>query len=110
MESKTESTIESKLTFKIFAGFLINGEIKMHLQDSILWKQALVDRSTHSKELIEIYFDEKEFIGQYMEKNEFILEELYKMHEQLKKSLQRYCPDCNIETLKFSIFAQVFIA
>ena|ERR1700761_2617710 len=107
MDTKTES----KVSVKLFAGYFLNPEIRMHLQRSSAWKQAsIAPTKEKAHELLEIYFNGKNYIGSYLAEEKVTLVELKKVENDVLTALKKYCPDCDTENMKISIFPQVFVA
>jgi len=106
------TTIESanKITVKLFTGYHLNSEIKMHLKQSLNWKQAAISPIKEGEELIEVHYHDKDYLGYYLSTDKITLSELKKAEDFLKQRLTSYCAEYSLENIKICIFAQVFVA
>lgn len=91
---------------RLFIGFIVNGEMKMHLNQSATWKEAALFQSA---DLNHVHFENKEYIGQFLELA-LNYEELKQKEKELKNRLQHYCPNLNLESLTAYLFPQTFIS
>lgn len=101
------SETQSALTLKIFVGFSLTSELKMHLYHSIAWKHAQIQKE---QELEEVHFHHKVFIGAYIDSKPLTINKLRQFETSLKEKLAAYCPSAGVEQLPICIFPQVFIA
>jgi hypothetical protein len=100
--------LKDKVSLKLFAGFLITSEIRMHLNDSAIWKRS----SFQNKEefpLIEIHFHHQDYIGFFLSENHSPLEQLRQVELLLRKLLAHYCSALSTDLLPMTLFSQVFI-
>lgn len=100
---------ESRLMVKLFVGYMLTAEIKMLLNQSNEWKQASLVKNSSRENLVETHFQEKDYIGRYLEYKMLTIKDLKEEASFAKLTLQRYCPDLNVDTLKICIFPQVFV-
>lgn len=96
------------IVLKLFAGFPLKSEIKMHLQKSPEWKQDRLFQTTES--LIEIHYEGQDYIGRFLGEHKITLNQLYEDEATLRKILQNYCPKCNLDKIGLRIFSQLFIS
>lgn len=98
--------ITTRVTTKLFAGFLLNSELRMHLNQSKTYKQ---DKIGSNEDLKEIHYQDKDYFGIYLDKNLIHLPELKSVEATLTKKLEFYCPSFNNEHTTFFVLPQVFI-
>ncbi|MBA3723183.1 MAG: hypothetical protein H0W88_12390 [Parachlamydiaceae bacterium] len=91
---------------KFFLGFIQNGEIKMHLNHSNLWKDATLFQK---QELMTTHFQEKEYIGISIETpiSTIILKDI---ENNLKEQMQHYFPKLEIDKHNVFLFSQLFLS
>ena len=93
---------------KVFAGFLLSSELKMHLNSSTEWK-SLVVTPENTQEFQIIQYDDKKFVGHYLPEEKLTLNEIKAYELQMTKKLLSYCPKLVDTHLKFSLLSQLFI-
>ena len=99
---------EKGLTFKLFAGFLINSELRMHIKASPEWKEhQILQKSTEELQLVP--FEKRVYIGVYIEPAYIAIKEINQVEEEIKKSLERLFPNFNLEPFPLYLFTQAFI-
>jgi hypothetical protein len=103
------TTSLNKITTKTFLGIYISSEMRMHLNQSITWKHAVIT-PLQKKSFKEVHCQGKDYIGFYLEKNITTLQELTSAQEELKEQIKIYCPEIEVENQKICIFPQVFVA
>jgi hypothetical protein len=108
--SSTIDTTTNKLNLKIFVGFRINSEIRMHLNYSDEWKQELIIRDAKGERLEEIRYQEKQYIGILLPNQRIPLYELRNYQEKIRNVLYKYCPELNTETVELYVFPQLFLS
>lgn len=101
-----EIETSDRLSTKLFAGFPLNSEIRMHLNQSIHWKHATL----LTQGLQEIHYRGKEYLGHYLTTNKLTIKELELIQSSAKKQLNAYCPSLETENIVICIFPQVLIA
>ena len=101
--NSTESYVSEGIIAKIFLGYLLSSELRMHLNNSDEWKHG---QST----LKEVRFQENTFVGSFLEDNEFSLPQIQEYTQELKKELAIYCPNLNIDSLSPKLFSQIFVS
>lgn len=92
---------QSEVIAKIFVGFAVTANLKMHMQKSSSWKVGENLQVTH--------FQQKEFIGCFMEEKMTSLNEVRKLEEKIRESLRKHFPDLVESALKCNTFSQTFI-
>lgn len=100
--------VENRVTVRLFAGCLLNSELRMHLNQSQPWKQASI--LPEAKNLLEVHFQNKDYIGQYLIFDKLSIFDLKNIEISIKKTLSSYSGDYNIDSLKICVFTQLFIA
>lgn len=100
----------NKLNLKIFLGFRINSEIRMHLNYSDEWKHEQIMRDARGDKLEEIRYQEKQYIGILLPNQRIPLNELRSYQERICHALHRYCPELNTETIELYVFPQLFLS
>lgn len=103
MEEKSSNHILAKL----FVGFLISSEVKMHLNDSSSWQNAKAIPSDET--LVEIRHQGNDYIGFYLKDTIIQLLQLKEYEEKAEKTLKSYCPQLPAKAYRFVIFSQLFI-
>lgn len=101
-----------KVTTKIFIGCHITSEIRMHLNQSIQWKNASILNSASSStpELQEIHYHGKEYLGLYSPNKTLTIKDLTTEQNNILYQLKKYCPTLEVENIKIYVFPQVFVA
>lgn len=100
----------SKITTKIFAGCHISSEIRMHLNQSIQWKNATILATPSNPGMQEINYHGKSYIGQYTSHKTLIINDIVTSQQNIRDQLKIYCPTLEVENIKIYVFPQVFIA
>lgn len=95
----------SEIRVKIFLGYLQNGEIKMHLNQSESWQRA---KLLNEQLLSEARQDEKEYIGVWLDAP-LSLQVVKNTKQEVKTQLQLYCPKIKLDAHAFFLFPQAFI-
>lgn len=98
--------LSTRVTTKLFAGYLLNSELRMHLNQSKTYKQ---DKIGSHQDLNEVHYQEKDYFGIYLEQTMVAFDELKKLEESLRKRLDFYCPNFNNEHTTFFVLPQVFV-
>ncbi len=96
----------SSLEVRIFLGYLLQGEIAVHLSQR---SQALKQRWQLETPLTQAYWQEREYIGLFIvEASSY--EQLKQTEEAIKSQLQVYCPKLNLDKHTIYLFPQVFLS
>lgn len=103
-----DASLQNQLIVKLFVGCVLTSEVRMHLHESPAWKQALI-APAHERDLVEIRFQGEQYLGRFVEKQELPLHELKTIEQQVRGSIQTYCPQLNLERLSCCVFPQIFL-
>ncbi len=102
MSTETEAGVSTKL----FVGFLLNSELRMHLNQSKTYKQEKIGSQS---DFIEIHYQDKDYFGHFLDKSLITLKELKKMDSEMRKKLELYCPAFDTDHATFVVLTQVFV-
>lgn len=100
---------KSKIISKLFIGFFITSEMRMHLNLSASWKMAKEMHDENGQDLIEIHYEEHDYIGSSLENNKALYSDLKIEKERIEKQLQIYCPKLPLAGSRFYVFPQLFV-
>ena len=102
----------SKVATKIFTGCHITSEIRMHLNQSIQWKNAIIlaTASTTNPEAQQIHYKGKDYFGLYSPNKTLTIKDLTSTQHTIRQQLKNYCPTLEVENIKICVFPQVFVA
>lgn len=98
--------LTTRVTTKLFVGFQLNSELRMHLNQSKTYKQ---DKIGSKQDLNEVHYQDKDYFGIYLDKNLINFSELKQLERVLVKKLEFYCPNFNNEHTIFFVLPQVFV-
>lgn len=93
------------LQVRIFIGYQVNKEIKIHLDQSPHWRE---EKMLGIANLIETDWKNHHYIGQFTSSLLSFLE-IQEKEKQMKNNLQIYCPKLNVEKHFIYLFPQLFI-
>jgi hypothetical protein len=102
-------SIEKGVTYRLFAGFWVNSEMRVHLQKSAKWKESQILRIPEEEALQIVPFEEKEYIGRYLPLPFLSINEIPKLEEALEKAVHDFCPGYLSKKQLLRFFAQPFI-
>lgn len=102
--------ITNKINNKLFSGYLLTSEIRMHLNQSKIWHQISILPADDEKELLEVRHQGKDYIGRYLKESYTSLSDLKEVAAAIQQRLQDYCPNYHPLAGKVCIFSQVFVA
>jgi hypothetical protein len=108
MELKMETQTENKIKFKLFVGCLITSDMRLHLNQSPLWKRAKIIHDQN--DLVETHFHDKDYIGLFLPENKINLSELKEIEKQILAIFKEYLPQFSSEKIKILVFSQIFIS
>lgn len=91
---------------KIFLGYLLNKEIRIHLNQNSKWKE---NKLIGELLLTETHWQEKEYIGIFMSPL-LSSAQLKEKEKEVKSQLQVYCPKLNLDKHSVHIFSQLFLS
>jgi hypothetical protein len=100
----------NQIIVRIFVGIEVNFEIKMRLNESLLWKDALILASKEPKIIKIVPFQNKNYIGRFLNFKEVTLKDLDQEANQIVEELLGYCPALKITKNDTLVFSQVFVA
>lgn len=108
--SAAKALAKNQITTRLFVGFLFSKELKIQLSRNIAWKQARILQQSLENGLRQIHYENNEYIGCYLLGENANMLELKENDIRLRKMLQNYCPEFDIEALQLFIFPQIFVA
>jgi hypothetical protein len=98
----------SKISIRLFAGFLLSSEIRMHLHKSPIWKRSsFQDKETFP--LLEVHFQHQEYIGIFLKEAFLPLTDVQEVEKSLRYLMTQYCINLSTEKLPIKLFPQIFI-
>lgn len=92
------------IQIRIFIGFLLNKEMRMHLKQSAAWSEA---KMLGNPDLTEAQDHDKEYIGRFVS-SPVSCSELKKMESEIKSQLHLYCPKLNLDKQRSYLISQLF--
>lgn len=101
--------VNQSVKAKLFAGFLLTSEIRMHLNKSVSWKNAQLSSDENSGELVEMRYGDSYSIGRFLAEEKLTLASLKDYQKEISQKLMEYCPRLDIGHLKFYVYSQIFI-
>ncbi len=107
-ERKDERNDDS-VAVKLFVGFQVTSEMRMHLHRSKAWQQASV-LCPSERDLIEIHHHGHDYVGRFLPQDRLILSDVRANDALAKKALKEYCPECDLDGITVRIFPQVFVS
>lgn len=90
---------------RIFLGCRQTKELKMHLNQSSLWKEAKDLGSSH---LVEVCWKEHDYIGMHVP-SALPCKSIGEEESAIKSQLQLYCPKLILSKHPFYLFPQIFL-
>lgn len=105
----TSKEKEDNVSVKLFVGFEVTSEIRMHLKRSKAWQQTSVLKPAE-RDLIEIHHHGQDYIGRYLPQDRVVLSDVKANDALTKKALKTYCPDYDLEGITMRIFPQVYVS
>lgn len=98
------------MSVRLFFGYPLTSDIRMHIKQSFAWKEAQITNQPHLRDLQEIHFQDKDYIGRYIPDEEYTLESLRTLETSIHQSLLHYCPELSLDSSHAYIFPQIFIS
>ena len=98
--------MDDSKNIKFFMGFLLNGEIKMHLYHNSKWKEASLFQDQLLKE---VKFNKKDYLGIYTD-SPILYPDIKVKEKQLKDELKLHCPNLQIDRNEIYLFPQFFLS
>jgi len=90
---------------RIFIGYLLSKELKIHLNQNGHWKEAKLSGEFSLKETT---WQDKEYIGSFAPA-EYPYNQLKEKEEEVRTQLQIYCPKLNLDKQSIYLFSQLFL-
>lgn len=112
MDTDTKSTPSSSenISSKIFLGFQITPELRLHLNGSDSWKRQKTLSSQANDSLKEVHHNDKEFIGRFLAKENPALEDLQQEMKSVHSELVLHCEELCTSSLTSAVFPQIFLS
>ena len=92
------------IQIRIFMGYIQNKEVKMHLNQSIKWKESKI---LGELLLTETQWQEKDYVGLFISSSMTYVQ-LKEKEQVIKTQLQIYCPKLNLDKHSVYLFSQFF--
>lgn len=96
------------ISLKIFIGFIVNSELRMHLMNSKTWKEMLIVERSNKNALKLVRYGDKEYWGCYIPHLYISLDEIPSLEAELQNALKVHCPQIK-KSFPLYIFSQSFI-
>jgi hypothetical protein len=104
-------TLGSHVMVKLFLGSPLTSELKMHLNHSDTWKQAVIMRGHEKNLLQQTQYHKKTYMGLYADEEELTLQQIRMMQQLIYDKLHLYCPKIQgLEKMPLYLFPQLFVA
>ena len=101
---------EKGITFKLFAGFPVNSELRMHLKMSKQWKEHEIIHKKTPDDLQLVHFNEKDYLGYYLEPSLISMQDLNTLEKKIRNAFEDLFPKYQSDSLSLYFFAQAFIS
>jgi len=102
--------VENAINAKLFVGCHINGEVRMHLNESESWLQAKTQVSGKASPLVQAHFQQHDYIGRFCDNKCLSINELNEIESEVRSHLVEYCPKLDVNKLAMIVIPQVFIS
>lgn len=102
------SSVQNQVILKLFIGCPLTSEVRMHLNESRLWGQAVI-APLQERELLETRFQQQEYLGRFFDSDMLALDQIKAIENSLRKNIHTYCPKFNADKLIFCVFPQIFV-
>lgn len=99
---------QSGISTKLFVGTQIRPDIRLQLDQSVLWKRLQAVRETG--ELEELSWRGKSYIGLFVHSPAITLDDLIAAENTVRERLLAYLDDFDVSKLPVLVFPQTFIA
>lgn len=109
IREKTSSESSNKISSKIFVGCKITSELRIHLNNSILWKQKQTLPKKNDSDLREVHRKDQSYIGVFLSTQNPSLESLKKTKKILFEKIRKLSSELDMDLLKAIVFPQVFL-
>ena len=94
------------IQFRLSLGIPLNSEIKRHLEQSHLWKEAQLDPKKNPPNLEITHFQNKEYLGFSIPEPTTSVEHLQTLEDLIEKKLSKYTNPLLARNLKTKLFAK----
>lgn len=101
---------EKGITFKLFAGFTVNSELRMHVKMSKKWKEHEIVQKKTPDDLQLVHFNEKDYLGYYLEPSIISMQDLSSLEKKIRSAFEDFFPKYQSDSLSLCFFAQAFIS
>lgn len=104
------ATLEPRVTVKLFIGAKVTPELRVHLAQSHLWKEATIVSAAEKGILVQTHFHNNTYIGLYVEEEYLTLPAIHDLQLAIRQQLSNYCPKVHaVNQLPLYIFPQMFV-
>lgn len=102
--------IKNQILVKIFVGFQFTIDLKLQLTQTNEWKQSSVVKNKDKENLSVVRYNETEYIGKYFDYTMLTMKDIRENAKEVKIQLRNFVPEYDVDSLKISLFPQVFVA
>ena len=100
---------EKGFSLQLFAGFLVNSELRMYMRASDKWKEHQISPLEGIGELKLVHFQEQDYIGVYLDPPLVKLAEIQPLEEKIRSRIYALFPKYKQEGRTLQFFCQTFI-
>lgn len=104
------TTINDRVTVRLFVGTPLSGEVKNLLMQSETWKKAQSHVTTQAEKLDEVRYHDKEYVGILLPTGTATLETIKSYESRVRAALRQHCPETAIEEAAMVLLPQVFVS
>lgn len=101
---------EKGITFKLFTGFPVNSELRMHLKLSKTWKEHQIIQKKTPDDLQLVHFNDKDYLGYYLEPSLISMQDISALEKKIRTAFEDFFPKYQSDALSLYFFAQAFIS
>lgn len=101
--------VKEGIAFKLFVGFLVTSELRMHLKLSEKWKEHVIVQKYAPEDLQLVHFEEKDYFGYYQDPAYLQIRDVEKVELKIRDSLMELVPKYQPDSLMLYLFVQSFI-
>ena len=101
---------EKGLTFKLFTGFSVSSELRMHLKLSKTWKEHQIIQKKTPDDLQLVHFNDKDYLGYYLEPSMISMQDVNLLEKKIQRAFEHFFPKYQSDSLSLYFFAQAFIS
>jgi hypothetical protein len=103
-----QNACTNEVVIKLFTGIPLKPELKLQLQQSKIWQQAMIFGSGE-REIIEINYQGRDYIGSFLSQKKPTLADVQQSDARIRRCLSMYCPEFPLTEISVHIFPQVFV-